>query len=193
MIKELKDFLFRGNVLDLAVAVVMGAAFNAIITSLVSDIITPVILNPVVKAANVENLSKLSWNGIAYGSFLSAVINFLVIGTVLFFVVKAANHAVALGKKKEATEEARQYMLPFPPSSPSIALFKDGELVHMIERHHIEGHPAGTVFIALAQVSGTEVIQANIAGRSRGDVREIAVLHAFNLVRKALLSAGDLL
>ena len=67
MIKELKDFLFKGNVLDLAVAVVMGAAFNAIITSLVSDIITPLILNPVVKAANVENLSKLSWNGIAYG------------------------------------------------------------------------------------------------------------------------------
>ena len=97
MIKELKDFLFRGNVLDLAVAVVMGAAFNAIITSLVSDIITPVILNPVVKAANVENLSKLSWNGIAYGNFLS---------TTLFFVVKAANHAVALGKKEEATEEA---------------------------------------------------------------------------------------
>ena len=64
MIKELKDFLFKGNVLDLAVAVVIGAAFNAIITSLVSDIITPLILNPVVKAANVENLSKLSWNGI---------------------------------------------------------------------------------------------------------------------------------
>ena len=57
----------------------------------------------------------------------------------------------------------------------------------------LEGHPAGTVFIALAQASGTEVIQANIAGRSRVDVREIAVLHAFNLVRKALLSAGDLL
>ena len=107
MIKELKDFLFRGNVLDLAVAVVMGAAFNAIITSLVSDIITPVILNPVVKAANVENLSKLSWNGIAYGSFfLSAIINFIIVGTTLFFVVKAANHAVALGKKEEATEEA---------------------------------------------------------------------------------------
>ena len=57
----------------------------------------------------------------------------------------------------------------------------------------LEGHQAGTVFIALAQASGTEVIQANIAGRSRADVREIAVLHAFNLVRKALLSAGDLL
>ena len=57
----------------------------------------------------------------------------------------------------------------------------------------LEGHPAGTVFIALARASGTEVIQANIAGRSRADVREIAVLHAFNLVRKALLSDGDLL
>ena len=106
MIKELKDFLFKGNVLDLAVAVVMGAAFNAIITSLVSDIITPLILNPVVKAANVENLSKLSWNGIAYGSFLSAVINFIIVGITLFFVVKAANHAAALDKKEEATEEA---------------------------------------------------------------------------------------
>lgn len=74
MIRELRNFLFKGNVLDLAVAVVMGTAFNAIVTSLVSDIITPLILNPVVKAANVENLSKLSWNGIAYGSFLSAVI-----------------------------------------------------------------------------------------------------------------------
>lgn len=107
MIKELKDFLFKGNVLDLAVAVVMGAAFNAIITSLVSDIITPLILNPVVKAANVENLSKLSWNGIAYGSFLNAVINFIIVGTTLFFVVKAANHATALGQKQaeEAAEE----------------------------------------------------------------------------------------
>ena len=98
MIKELKDFLFKGNVLDLAVAVVMGAAFNAIITSLVGDIITPLILNPVVKAVNVENLSKLSWNGIAYGSFLSAVINFIIVGTVFssriyfkpkFFDIKA--------------------------------------------------------------------------------------------------------
>ena len=107
MIKELKDFLFKGNVLDLAVAVVMGAAFNAIITSLVGDIITPLILNPVVKAANVENLSKLSWHGIAYGSFLSAVINFIIVGTTLFFVVKAASKATALGKKQEeAAEEA---------------------------------------------------------------------------------------
>jgi len=52
----------------------------------------------------------------------------------------------------------------------------------------LEGHPAGTVFVGLSQASGTEVVQVNIAGRSRADVRKIAVMHAFNLVRKALLS-----
>ena len=49
------------------------------------------------------------------------------------------------GFDTEAVAEARKHMAPFPPSSPSIALFKDGELVHMIERHHIEGHPAGAI------------------------------------------------
>ena len=49
---------------------------------------------------------------------------------------------VFAGVDREATDEARQQMVPFPPSSPSIALFKDGELVHMLERHHIEGRPA---------------------------------------------------
>ena len=51
-------------------------------------------------------------------------------------------YTVFAGVDKEATDKARSYMLPFPPSSPSIALFKDGELVHMLERHHIEGRPA---------------------------------------------------
>lgn len=49
---------------------------------------------------------------------------------------------VFAGVDREATEKARDYMVPFPPSSPSMALFKDGELVHMLERHHIEGRPA---------------------------------------------------
>ena len=100
MIKELKDFLFKGNVLDLAVAVVMGAAFNAIITSLVSDIITPLILNPVVKAANVENLSKLSWNGIAYGSFLSAVITSSSLVLLSSSLLKLLAKQLLLAKKK---------------------------------------------------------------------------------------------
>ena len=101
MIKELKDFLFRGNLLDLAVAVIFGAAFNAIITSLVGDIITPLILNPALKAAGVEKIADLAWNGVAYGSFLSAVLNFLIVGTTLFFIVKAANKAMSLSKKEE--------------------------------------------------------------------------------------------
>ena len=105
MLKDLKAFLLRGNIVDLAVAVVIGAAFGAIVTSFVNDIITPLILNPAMKAAGVEKIAQLSWNGVAYGSFLSAVINFLVVGTVLFYVVKAAEKAQNLGKKEEAAEE----------------------------------------------------------------------------------------
>ena len=105
MLKELKAFLLRANVVDLAVAVIIGAAFGAIVTSLVNDIITPLILNPALKAAGVDKIAELSWNGVAYGSFLSAVINFIVIGTVLFFIVKAAEKAQNLGKKEEAVEE----------------------------------------------------------------------------------------
>lgn len=109
MIKELKEFLFKGNVLDLAVAVILGAAFNAIITSLVKDVITPLILNPVLKAAGVSNIAQLSWNGVAYGNFLSAVINFLIVGTTLFFIVKAANKVLA---KKPAEEEIIEVVEP---------------------------------------------------------------------------------
>lgn len=111
MIKELKEFLFKANVLDLAVAVVMGAAFNAIVTSLVNDIITPLFLNPALKAAGVAKIADLSWNGVAYGSFLSAVINFLIVGTTLFFIVKASNTATALTKKEE-TEKANEDAAP---------------------------------------------------------------------------------
>ncbi|WP_270278244.1 large conductance mechanosensitive channel protein MscL [Streptococcus infantarius] len=111
MIKELKEFLFKANVLDLAVAVVMGAAFNAIVTSLVNDVITPLFLNPALKAAGVAKIADLSWNGVAYGSFLSAVINFLIVGTTLFFIVKAANTTTALTKKEE-TEKANEDAAP---------------------------------------------------------------------------------
>ena len=57
---------------------------------------------------------------------------------------KRPDHLVTVfaGVDREATDKAREFMIPFPPSSPSIALFKDGELVHMLERHHIEGRPA---------------------------------------------------
>lgn len=107
MLKDLKEFLLRGNVIDLAVGVIIANAFGAIVTSLITDVITPLFLNPILKAANLEQISQLKWNGIAYGNFLSAVINFLVIGTVLFFIVKSAEKAQSLAKKnEEAAEEA---------------------------------------------------------------------------------------
>ena len=121
MLKELKNFLLRGNVVDLAVAVIIGAAFGAIVTSLVNDIITPLILKPAMKAAGVEQIAQLSWNGVAYGSFLSAIINFLVVGTVLFFVVKAAEKAQNLGKKEEPVEEET----PAPTQEELLAEIRD--------------------------------------------------------------------
>ena len=121
MLKDLKAFLLRGNVVDLAVAVVIGAAFGAIVTSLVNDIITPLILKPAMKDAGVEQIAQLSWNGVAYGSFLSAIINFLVVGTVLFFVVKAAEKAQNLGKKEEAVEEET----PAPTQEELLAEIRD--------------------------------------------------------------------
>ena len=59
---------------------------------------------------------------------------------------------VFAGVHKEATAKAREYMVPFPPSSPAVALFKDGELVHMVERHHIEGRPAELIANHLQEV-----------------------------------------
>ena len=106
MLKDLKDFLLRGNVVDLAVGVIIATAFGAIINSFVNDIITPLLLNPALEAANVKNIAELAWNGVTYGKFLSAVINFLVIGTVLFFVIKGIEKAQSLTKKEEVAEEA---------------------------------------------------------------------------------------
>ena len=105
MLKDLKDFLLRGNVVDLAVGVIIATAFGAIINSFVNDIITPLLLNPALEAANVKNIAELAWNGVTYGKFLSAVINFVVIGTVLFFMIKAIEKAQNLRKKEEVVEE----------------------------------------------------------------------------------------
>jgi len=99
-IKEFKDFAVKGNVLDLAVGVIIGAAFGKIVSSLVEDIITPAVLGPALKAAGLEDLSKLTIAGTAikYGNFLSQVISFIIVDLVLFLIIKAANNL----KKKEA-------------------------------------------------------------------------------------------
>jgi large conductance mechanosensitive channel len=94
LIKEFKAFLFKGNVVDLAVAVIIGAAFGAIISSLVDDIITPLLLAPALKAAGADDISKLAWGAVKYGNFLASIIKFVVIGAVLFAIVKAAAKAM---------------------------------------------------------------------------------------------------
>ena len=97
-VKEFKEFVMKGNVLDLAIAVVIGAAFAAVISSLVGDVITPLLLAPALKAAHVEDLDKLTWGAVKYGNFLSAILKFLLVALVLFLVIKAMNSIV---KKKE--------------------------------------------------------------------------------------------
>ena len=104
MISEFKEFIAKGNAMDLAVGVIIGAAFGAIVNSLVADVITPALLNPALKAAQVENLAELKTDsGILYGKFLAAVISFLVIAFVIFIMVKALN---SMKKKEEAAPAA---------------------------------------------------------------------------------------
>lgn len=97
--KDFKEFVFKGNVINLAVAVIIGAAFGAIISSFVEDIITPLLLAPALKAAGVEDIGKLMWGTVKYGNFLAAVIKFVVIAFVLFLVIRLA---AKFSKKEEA-------------------------------------------------------------------------------------------
>jgi len=98
-VKEFKEFALKGNVVDLAIAVIIGAAFGAIVSSLVTDIITPLILSPALEAAHVKNLNDLTWGTVKYGSFLASILNFIVIALSIFVLIKGMN---SLKRKKEA-------------------------------------------------------------------------------------------
>jgi large conductance mechanosensitive channel len=104
-IKEFKEFAVKGNVMDLAVAVVIGAAFSGIVKSLVDDIITPAVLTPALKAANLSNLSQLVIPGTAikYGNFISQVISFIIIALSLFVIITVINR---FKKNEEAAPAA---------------------------------------------------------------------------------------
>lgn len=101
-LRDFKEFLMRGNVVDLAVAVVIGAAFGAVVNSFVADLITPILLNPALKAAGADDIAALSYNGIQYGLFLAAVINFVVIAFALFVLVRGFER---LKRKEELDAE----------------------------------------------------------------------------------------
>ena len=117
-IAEFKEFAMKGNVVDMAIGVVIGAAFGKITTSLVNDVIMPLISRItggvdfsawkwVLKAAEVDATGAETAAEIAvnYGSFIAVVLDFLIIALVLFMVVKAINKLRSIGKKEEPAEE----------------------------------------------------------------------------------------
>jgi large conductance mechanosensitive channel len=99
MLKEFREFALKGNIVDLAVAVIIGGAFGAIISSFVDHVITPLLLAPALDAIGAKDIGELTWGTVKYGNFLSAVIKFIVIAFVLFLLVKAINKVM---KRKEA-------------------------------------------------------------------------------------------
>ena len=106
MLKEFREFISRGNVIDLAVAVIIGTAFTAIVTSLVNDIIMPIIgiiLGGVDFTALAVTLGDAA---ITYGNFVQAIVNFLIIAFVVFLIVRSVNRIQQRFRKKEEAVES---------------------------------------------------------------------------------------
>ncbi|MBU6157747.1 MAG: large conductance mechanosensitive channel protein MscL [Bacteroidetes bacterium] len=87
-VQDFKKFALKDNVVELAVAVVIGAAFGDIVSSLVEDVITPLILIPATEAAGVADIDQLSWKAVKYGKLVSAIIKFILIALSLFMVTR---------------------------------------------------------------------------------------------------------
>lgn len=112
MLKEFKEFILRGNVIELAVGLVMGSAFTAIVNALVDSIIMPFIAG-VSGNASVEKMAVMFNNSeIVYGVFLQAIIDFLLIAIVLFLAIKALNTMAARMKREEEIEEEEEQDIP---------------------------------------------------------------------------------
>ena len=104
MLQEFKDFAIKGNVIDLAVGVIIGAAFGKIVNSFIEDVVTPLLLKPALEAAHLSKIEELvAFGGVKYGLFLSAVINFIIVAFVIFLMIKGIN---ASKKKEEAAAPA---------------------------------------------------------------------------------------
>jgi large conductance mechanosensitive channel len=101
-VKDFQDFVVKGNIFDLAIAVIMGGAFGKIVESFIKDVLTPAILEPVIKASGAKDLEGWVVGAAKLGLFLSNVINFIVIALVIFLMVRA----MAKFKRKEEKLEA---------------------------------------------------------------------------------------
>ena len=106
MMKEFKEFISRGNVMDMAVGIIIGGAFTAIVSSLVADIITPII-GMLMGGIDFSSLAvTVGSANLTYGNFIQAIINFLLVAWVLFMIVKAMNKMKRKEEKKPAEPEA---------------------------------------------------------------------------------------
>lgn len=103
-LQEFKEFISKGNVMDLAVGVIIGGAFSGIVTSLTENIINPLI-NCIGGAEIQGKIHLIGDNYIDYGAFISAIINFVIMAFIIFCIVKGVNKAMSMGKKKEEPEE----------------------------------------------------------------------------------------
>ena len=110
IINEFKTFIERGNVVDLAVGVVMGSAFSKIVTSVVDDLLMPII-GIIIGGHDFSNLSiKVGESTIRYGSLINNVINFFIIAFCIFLLVKFINKLTSINKKKEDKKEEGRYL-----------------------------------------------------------------------------------
>ena len=117
---EFKKFILRGNVIDLAVGVIIGGAFQAIVSSLVDDILMPligIILGKVDFSALVAQVGDAQ---VAYGKFITAIINFIIMAFVIFLIVKAINKVSSIGKKEEPAAAPTTKVCPFCKSEIAI-------------------------------------------------------------------------
>ena len=103
---EFKEFILRGNVMDMAVGVIIGAAFSDIVTALTDDFINPLI-NGIGGAEVGGTLKIYGGQVIKYGDFITSVINFVIMAFVLFMLLKVVNKIMSVGKKKEEEEEKK--------------------------------------------------------------------------------------
>lgn len=121
---QFKEFISKGNVLDLAVGVIIGGAFSSIVTALTDNIINPLI-NCIGGSDIQGKIHLIGDNYIDYGAFISAIINFLIMALVIFCIVKAVNKAMAIGKKnEEIVEEVTTKICPFCKSEIAIDAVK---------------------------------------------------------------------
>ena len=104
-LNEFKEFAMRGNVMDLAVGIIIGSAFTAIVTSLVDNILSPVI-GLLVQVNFGHLVLEIGGVTLEYGAFIMAVINFIIVAFALFVIIKMLNKAASLGKKTEEEETA---------------------------------------------------------------------------------------